>query len=299
MTAADREQIAAGLAAGLEYAEIARRLNRPTSTVTREVARNSGPHGYRADLATRATQARARRRKPIQVAPTAAHDPTVSAFEEQFVAMVVDTGLPRMAARVLARLYITDSGSLTAADLAYGLRVSPASISKAVAYLEGLELIQRERSARRRERYVVQDDFLMASWSASTRSNAMWAEVSRQGAALLGVTTPAGARLEQQALFFDRLYQDMLNGFTAASVGDALTVLAALVHVGRPVSAVDLASALGWTSDRMSSALVDALERSAAADPVALRQTEEGTYYVIARPERLTTLQRSALSSLR
>jgi len=47
----DREQIAAGLSEGLSLAEIARRLDRPTSTVSREVQRNGGHAGYRAQEA--------------------------------------------------------------------------------------------------------------------------------------------------------------------------------------------------------------------------------------------------------
>ncbi|MEV0780065.1 helix-turn-helix domain-containing protein, partial [Streptomyces sp. NPDC050428] len=61
LTAEDRRDIGAGLAGGLGYAEIARRLGRPTSTVSREVARNGGADGYRADRALRATERRARR----------------------------------------------------------------------------------------------------------------------------------------------------------------------------------------------------------------------------------------------
>ena len=302
LTGADRERIAAGLADGLEYAEIARRLNRPTSTVSREVGRNSGANGYRADDAGRAARQRARRRKP---APPAAasldadaygRDPAVMrAFEAEFAAMIVDTGLSRMAARVLARLYITDGGSLTAADLVEWLRVSPASISKAVGYLERLDLIRRERDSRRRERYVVDDDFWLRAWSASARKNAMWAAVTRQGAAIFGPTTPAGSRLECLAQFFDRLHADMVSGFTAAIAGDALSVLAALVHAGRPLRADELAAALGWTRERLADALRDAAERPEMADPVALSRTETGAYTVVARAQRLTTRQRAAL----
>ncbi len=302
LTRTDRERIAAGLAEGLEYAEIARRLNRPTSTVSREVARNSGPNGYRADDASRAAQQRARRRTP---APPAAapldadaygRDPAVvREFETEFAAMIVDTGLSRMAARVLARLYITDGGSLTAADLVGWLRVSPASISKAIGYLEGLDLIRRERDTGRRERYVVDDDFWLRAWSASARKNAMWAAVTRQGAAIFDPTTPAGARLEYLAQFFDRLYADMVSGFTAAIAGDALSVLAALVHAGRPLQADELAAALGWARERLADALRGAEERPDMADPVALSRTETGAYTVVARAQRLTTLQRAAL----
>lgn len=64
LTQTERQQIALGLADSLPYAEIARRLDRPTSTVTREVMRNGGPTAYRADLAHRATERRAHRRRP-------------------------------------------------------------------------------------------------------------------------------------------------------------------------------------------------------------------------------------------
>src|SRR6478752_545906 len=63
LTQQERQQIALGLADGLAYAEIARRLDRPTSTVTREVMRNGGPTAYRADLAHRATERRTHRRR--------------------------------------------------------------------------------------------------------------------------------------------------------------------------------------------------------------------------------------------
>ena len=64
LTQQERQQIALGLADGLAYAQIARGLGRPTSTVTREVMRNGGPTAYRADLAHRATERRTRRRGP-------------------------------------------------------------------------------------------------------------------------------------------------------------------------------------------------------------------------------------------
>src|SRR3954463_13630090 len=63
LTQEERQQIALGLADSLPYAEIARRLGRPTSTVTREVMRNGGPTAYRAALAPRATERRAHRRR--------------------------------------------------------------------------------------------------------------------------------------------------------------------------------------------------------------------------------------------
>lgn len=80
LTQPERQQIALGLADGLTYAEIARRLDRPTSTVTREVMRNGGPTTYRADQAHRATERRAHRRVPAapgtRERPRSPHSPT-------------------------------------------------------------------------------------------------------------------------------------------------------------------------------------------------------------------------------
>src|SRR5215468_11034941 len=102
----ERQQIALGLADDLAYAEIARRLDRPTSTITREVMRNGGPGGYRADLAHRATQQRAHRRRPAAARgarPAQADGPddaALRAYEETFTTLLMQSGLPRMAAAV-------------------------------------------------------------------------------------------------------------------------------------------------------------------------------------------------------
>ncbi|MGP3690101.1 helix-turn-helix domain-containing protein [Streptomyces sp. IBSNAI002] len=210
LTQQERQQIALGLADDLAYAEIARRLDRPTSTVTREVMRNGGPTAYRADLAHRATEHRAhRRRRPASRdagAPAQGHGRDAEAvreYEEMFATVFMQSGLPRMTARVLACLYTTDAGSLTAAELAGRLRISPASVSKAIAFLEGQGLIRRERDERRRERYVVDDDVLYQSTMASARATAHLGEIARQGVGVLGAGTPAAARLENIARFVD------------------------------------------------------------------------------------------------
>ena len=53
-----REVIASGCARDESFAQIARRLDRPTSTISREVERVGGRHGYRATIARRAATAR-------------------------------------------------------------------------------------------------------------------------------------------------------------------------------------------------------------------------------------------------
>ncbi len=210
LTQQDRQQIALGLADGLVYAEIARRLDRPTSTITREVMRNGGPTAYRADLAHRSTQRRAHRRRQATrrgpQAPPQAHGRDAEAvleYEEMFTTVLMQAGLSKMMSRVLVCLYTTDAGSLTASELVQRLQVSPASISKTITLLESLDLIRRERDDRRRERYLVDDDLWYQSMIRSARDNAQLADTARQGITILGPDTPAAARLENIARFLD------------------------------------------------------------------------------------------------
>jgi DNA-binding MarR family transcriptional regulator len=210
LTQQERQQIALGLADGLAYAEIARRLDRPTSTVTREVMRNGGPASYRADLAHRATERRAHRRKQSAPrGPEAALEAygrnaeAVREYEETLTTVFMASGMPKMMARVMACLTISDAGSLTASELVARLQVSPASVSKAVAFLDSQGLVRRERDERRRERYVVDNDIMYQSMIASARATAQVAETARQGVHILGAGTQAGTRLESISRFLD------------------------------------------------------------------------------------------------
>lgn len=215
LTHHDRQRIATGLADRLSYTEIARQLGRPTSTISREVARNGGSRHYQAERAHDATRRRARRtpseRPAGRTADTSGRDPAVvREFQERFAAMMIETGLPAMPAKVLTCLTISDSGDLTVADLTRRLAVSPGTISKAVRYLERIGLVRRERDpGRRRERYVFDADVWDHAWSVSMRSIATWAETAQQGADILGRTTPAGARLAQVARFHELIHEDM------------------------------------------------------------------------------------------
>ena len=217
LTQQDRGHIARGLADGLGYAEIARRLGRPTSTVSREVARNGGAEGYRADRAQRVSAQRARRRTAAPSRPAAAppevpgRDPAaVRAFEETFTEMLTRSGVPRMTARVLTCLVSSDSGGRTAAELVDALRVSPASVSLAVRFLEEQNLVRRERGAQgRRDRYVVGGDIWYHSTIASLDANDLVAAAARQGAEALGPDTPAGVRLAATGAFLEMLSLEM------------------------------------------------------------------------------------------
>ncbi|QLY32518.1 GbsR/MarR family transcriptional regulator [Nocardia huaxiensis] len=220
LTPEDRRRIAAGLAQGLGYAEIARELGRPTSTVSREVGRNGGPGGYRADLAHAATVVRSRRRtaRPKKTESASGADEygrspeAVAEFGAQFAELLARTGVPKMPAAVLARLYAADSGSVTAAELVRHLRVSPATVSAAVGYLEGQELIRRERDpGTRRDRYFIDESAWYRATLASARNNELLAARARAGAEELGIGTPAGMRLLGMSEYLDGVARDMVR----------------------------------------------------------------------------------------
>nr|WP_245563577.1 winged helix-turn-helix domain-containing protein [Longispora albida] len=99
---------------------------------------------------------------------------------------------------------------MTAAELTAQLRVSPATVSKAVGDLERQQLIRREPDGRR-DRYVVDDDVWVQAWLASARMNFMLAEAVRQGASILGDDTPPGNRLRNTGRFLEAVNQEMLQ----------------------------------------------------------------------------------------
>ena len=68
LTLVEREEISRGIAAGLSGRTIAERIDRPSSTVSREIARNGGRGAYRALVADAAAFERARRPKSSKLA---------------------------------------------------------------------------------------------------------------------------------------------------------------------------------------------------------------------------------------
>lgn len=119
--------------------------------------------------------------------------------------------MPHMPAAVLACLYTTDSGGLGSAELVARLRVSPASISKAVGYLEEQELVRRHRDSGRRDRYVIDNDVWVRATVASARGNEILADAAREGATILGPATPAGLRLDEMSRFLIQVSHDLLR----------------------------------------------------------------------------------------
>ncbi|RSM48948.1 MarR family transcriptional regulator [Actinoplanes sp. ATCC 53533] len=218
LTRADRQRIAAGLARGLDYVQIARQLGRPTSTVSREVARNGGPGRYRAELAQLATTHRARRRPSPpaatrQLSESSGPDPgTTAAFVTELTAALIETGLPRTAAGIMACLFTSETGSRTAAELASHLQVSAATISHAVALLDQQALIRRDRDhGGRRHRYHLDEDAGFRSVLVGARANQRLAATVLRGADIFGACPATEARLTLAGRFLEQIGNDIIR----------------------------------------------------------------------------------------
>ncbi|MEV4250499.1 helix-turn-helix domain-containing protein [Streptosporangium canum] len=209
MTQQDRERIASGLADKLSYGEIARRIDRPTSTITREIARNGGPVGYRPQQAHQATIQRARRGTP---APPRADTPPDGLMEEELLERAVRAGMPRITARVHHDLMLSEDGRRTAAELTHRLKVSPASISVAVNYLLQQGFVRRERDPqRRRDIYVVDDDAWYHAIMTSERQTLETARATMAAAETYGLDSPVGQRLARTAAYLERVSLDIME----------------------------------------------------------------------------------------
>ena len=213
LTGRERGRIAAGLRGREGYAAIARDLGRPTSTVSREVARNGGRVGYAPDRAQQEAHRRARRGRRTGLhrlahaiprtaqADTEADTGRVREFAEDFAGVIVLSGTPRMPARVLAHLLVTDAGALNAHELCVRLAVSPGAVSKAVRFLEAFSLVRRERlPGQRWELYRFSGDWA-ETFARREELFSPWEDGARRGAHLLGPGTPAGARMAELAHF--------------------------------------------------------------------------------------------------
>jgi hypothetical protein len=149
--------------------------------------------------------------REVADAPTPARDDqAVLRFIERFAAVLEEAGMPRMPARVFVGLLATDSGRLTAAEIAELLQVSPAAVSGAVRYLAPVNLVSREREpGSRRDHYRVHDDVWYEAAIRRERLMIRWEDSIREGVDVLGPDTPAGRRLAETLAFFEFLQEEI------------------------------------------------------------------------------------------
>jgi predicted transcriptional regulator len=144
-------------------------------------------------------------------APAVARDrAAVRSFIESFTSQLVQAGFPRTPARIFVALLTSDSSSLTAAELAALLQTSPASVSGGVRYLiqVGLVLAEGEQGTRR-QHYRMPANVWQHIVSMRDRLFAQWAADLREGVAVLGPDSPAGAKLEETVRYFEFISGEM------------------------------------------------------------------------------------------
>ena len=129
----------------------------------------------------------------------------MGAFVERLGSTFTEAGFPRLPARVFSCLLATESGRMTATELADSLEVSPAAVSGAVNYLAGLHLIHRERErGSRRDVYVVRDDAWHDMMLNSARIYDPFIRALADGVATVGgEASRAGARLALSVEFLE------------------------------------------------------------------------------------------------
>ncbi|MEU5215063.1 MarR family transcriptional regulator [Streptomyces sp. NPDC020807] len=133
-------------------------------------------------------------------------------FVERFAGEMTEAGMQRMAARVFAALLASETASMTSAELAEQLRVSPAAVSGAIRYLTQVSMVSRERDpGTRRERYVLHNELWYETFTRRDQILVRWEKVLRDGAETLGPDTAAGARTAETADFFAFLQTEMAS----------------------------------------------------------------------------------------
>ena len=131
-------------------------------------------------------------------------------FVERFAQVLVDAGMPRIAARIAILIMTTDDGRLTAAELAERLHASPAAISGGVRYLTQLGIAHRGRDrGSRRDHYAIQDDWLRRATAQRDAILARWSSGLADGARVVGEDTAAGRRFRESEEFFEFVRKEM------------------------------------------------------------------------------------------
>jgi DNA-binding transcriptional regulator GbsR (MarR family) len=131
-------------------------------------------------------------------------DDTLLRAVERIALTLTETGLPRMPARVFAYILADDADRYTAAELADGLRVSPAAISGAVRYLVDARMVFKEREpGQRADVYRIYDDDVWGKiMSARLPILEHWEQTLDSAMADIGPQSRGGRRLAETKEFY-------------------------------------------------------------------------------------------------
>ncbi|XIE81854.1 GbsR/MarR family transcriptional regulator [Streptomyces sp. SBR177] len=143
-------------------------------------------------------------------ADTGAGADATARFVERFAAEMTAAGMQRMASRVFAALLASETASMTSAELAERLQISPAAVSGAIRYLSQVDMVSRERDpGTRRDLYVLHNELWYETFTRRDQVLTRWEKILREGTDTLGTDTAAGRRLAETAEFFAFLHGEM------------------------------------------------------------------------------------------
>jgi DNA-binding MarR family transcriptional regulator len=134
----------------------------------------------------------------------------ISQFVERFAGVLANSGVPSMSARVMGRMLVSPTGTMTAAELAESLQISQPAVSGAVRQLLQVSFISRERlPGSRKDHYRIRDDVFAAILERRNDALGEWESSTRSGADLFGPESPVGHRLAEAADFFAFIREDL------------------------------------------------------------------------------------------
>jgi DNA-binding transcriptional regulator GbsR (MarR family) len=134
----------------------------------------------------------------------------VGQFVERFAGVLANSGVPTMSARVMGRMLVSPTGTMTASELAEALQISQPAVSGAVRQLLQVSFISRERlPGSRKDHYRIRDDVFAAILERRNQALVEWESSARTGADLFGPDNPVGQRLAEAADFFAFIHQDL------------------------------------------------------------------------------------------
>jgi DNA-binding MarR family transcriptional regulator len=134
----------------------------------------------------------------------------ISQFVERFAGVLANSGVPTMSARVMARMLVSPTGTMTAAELAEALKISQPAVSGAVRQLIQVSFITRERlPGSRKDHYRIRDDVFAAILERRNNALGEWESSVLSGVDLFGEDSVVGRRLTENAEFFAFIREDL------------------------------------------------------------------------------------------
>jgi DNA-binding transcriptional regulator GbsR (MarR family) len=133
-----------------------------------------------------------------------------AAFVERLGAALTSAGLARLPSRIFAAVMVDEDGRMTAAEIGEALGVSPAAVSGAVKYLDGVGMVRRERErGSRRDVFVVDDEAWHDTLLQADNIYRPMITALGQGIDDLGADDPARERLVVSRAFMQFILEEL------------------------------------------------------------------------------------------